>query len=138
MRAVLDVNVVISALLAPSGSPASILRLWLDGAFELIVSELLLAELERALAYPKLRTRIQEVDAAELVHLLREQAHMVDNPDGPPEIRSADPGDDYLIALAAAAHAAVVSGDRHLLDLAGRLPVYSPTEFLGLLLHSGS
>ena len=133
MRAVLDANVIISGLIAPRGTPAKVLRAWLDGAFELVVSALLLAELERALAYPKLRERINPAEVRELVDLLGREAQMVDDPDDPPSLRSADPGDDYLIALAAAAQAAIVSGDRHLLDLAQRLPVYSPAEFLALL-----
>jgi predicted nucleic acid-binding protein len=48
-------------------------------------------------------------------------------------VRSSDPGDDYLIALAAEQNAALVSGDRHLLDLKGRIPVYSPRDFLELV-----
>jgi predicted nucleic acid-binding protein len=48
-------------------------------------------------------------------------------------IRSSDPGDDYLIALAAAERAALVSGDQHLLSLAALLPVFSPADLLGLL-----
>ena len=50
MRAVLDVNVLIAALLSPTGAPAQIVSRWLGGEFELIVSGNLLAELERALA----------------------------------------------------------------------------------------
>ena len=46
---------------------------------------------------------------------------------------STDSGDDYLVALAAEQRAALVSGDRHLLDLKGRIPVYSPRNFLELI-----
>jgi predicted nucleic acid-binding protein len=46
---------------------------------------------------------------------------------------SVDPGDDYLIALASSQRAALVSGDKHLLDLAGKIPVFSPREFIRLL-----
>ena len=48
MRAVLDPNVLISALLAPKGAPGQVLAKWVIGEFELVVSPLLLAELERA------------------------------------------------------------------------------------------
>ena len=58
VRAVVDVNVLISATLSARGPSAEILRNNRDGAFELVVSELLIAELTRALAYPKLRKRI--------------------------------------------------------------------------------
>jgi uncharacterized protein len=133
VRAVLDPNVIISALLSGSGSPARVLRAWLDGAYELVASPLLLAELERALGYPKLRTRIAEVEVAELTELLRREAQVLDDPVELPNARSPDPGDDYLIALAAAAHAVLVCGDSHLLGLAGQLPVYSPAEFLAVI-----
>ena len=133
MRAVLDVNVIISALLAPRGTPAKVLRAWLDGAFELVASDALVAELQLAMAYPKLRTRIDAAEAQELIELLRREAQLIGDSDDPPSIRSPDPGDDYLIALAAVAQAALVSGDAHLLGLAEHLPVYSPAEFLALL-----
>jgi len=133
VRAVLDPNVLISALLAPGGTPARMLRAWLNGAFELVASDALLAELDRALAYPKLRRRIEAGEAKELIELLRREARMTDDPKEPPSTRSPDPGDDYLIALGAVAQAAIVSGDGHLLGLADDLPVYSPAEFLALL-----
>lgn len=133
MKAVLDPNVIISALLSPSGSPAKVLRAWIDGTYELVASELLFVELERALAYPKLRKRIDEQEAVELIELLRREADLVEDPDAPPAVVSADSGDNYLIALAASARAVIVSGDGHLLGLANQLPVYSPANFLALL-----
>ena len=51
MRAVLDPNILIAALLSPGGAPAQIVSRWLGGEFELVVSEALLSALERALAY---------------------------------------------------------------------------------------
>jgi putative PIN family toxin of toxin-antitoxin system len=133
VRAVLDPNVIISALLAPQGSPAKVFRAWLDGAYELVVSSLLLAELERALGYRKLQKQIQPAEAAELVELLQREADLLEDPTDAPEVRSPDPGDDYLIALAAAGRAVIVSGDDHLLGLRNELPVYSPADFLALL-----
>lgn len=100
------------------------------GAFELVVSPLLLAELERALAYPKLRERITAEDAARIVGWLRRAATAADDPDGPPPLSSRDSGDDYLLALAVSRRAALVSGDKDLLSLAGDLPIYSPADYL--------
>ena len=129
MRAVLDPNVVISALISSSGSPARVLKAWFDGAFELVISPNLLSELRRALAYPKLSTRITSEEAAEMLELLRLGAEMHEDPQMPPLVHSSDPGDDYLIALAAEAGAILVSGDKHLLELP-RIPVESPSAFL--------
>ncbi len=133
MRAVLDTNVIISALLAPTGAPATILRAWLVGEYELVVSNKLLEELERALAYPKLRRHIDAAAAGEIIELLRRAAETVADPKDPPAVRSSDPGDDYVIALAATARAVIVSGDAHLLGLAAQLPVYSAKAFLEML-----
>ena len=133
MRAVLDPNVLISSVLSPSGSPARLLRAWLEGSFELVVSQLLLSELARALEYPKLRRRIPPEDASAFVEWLGYSAELVPDPKGPPSVRSPDPDDDYLISLAEAERAALVSGDSHLLGLAEEIPVYSVTGFLEIL-----
>jgi uncharacterized protein len=130
VRAVLDVNVLVSAVLSPRGAPGRLLAAWRDGAFELVVSPLLLAELRRALAYPKLARLVPPADADALVALLGAAAEVAVDPSGLPQVRSADPKDDYLVALAAAQRAVIVSGDAHLTDLAGRIPVRRPAEFL--------
>jgi predicted nucleic acid-binding protein len=64
---------------------------------------------------------------------LRRSATIVADPDEPAPRASEDPGDDYLITLAAHERAALVSGDRHLLELAGEFPIYAPADFLALL-----
>jgi putative PIN family toxin of toxin-antitoxin system len=133
VRAVLDANVIISALLSRSGSPAVALVAWQEGDFELIVSPLLLAELERALAYPKLRCRVPAEEAEAVLDWLRRAATVAPDPQGPPPIMSRDPGDDYLLTLAAFEDALLVSGDDHLLSLQGESPIHSPASFLSLL-----
>ena len=129
MRVVLDVNVLVSALLSRAGAPGRLLALWLEGAFELVVSEELLTELGRALAYPKLRAYISREDAAAFIELLRATASVFVDPDHPDHI-SSDQGDDYLLALAKASASILVSGDGHLLALAPKLPIQAPGAFL--------
>lgn len=132
MRAVLDANILIATLLSRSGPPAQIVSRWLDGEFELVVSEALLAELARALAYPKVQKHIPEAPGRAFVTLLRESAVVA--PDAAePARRSADRDDDYLLALAESANAVLVSGDKHLLELAGELPVQTARAFLQTL-----
>ena len=133
MRAVLDPNVVISGAISPRGAPADVLRSLARGEFELIASRGLLDELRRALAYPKLRPHISASDAAELVRWLADSASVVVDPDTDPPLHSRDPDDDYLIALASAHRAALVSGDKDLLALEGEIPVFSPRASLDLL-----
>ena len=132
MRAVLDPNVLIASLLSKSGAPAQIVSRWLAGEFELVVSEALLAELARALGYPKLQERIPEDDARAFLELLRQTVRLAPDPETPAR-RSADPGDDYLLALAEAQRAVLVSGDQHLLALAGELPIVTSRAFLDAL-----
>lgn len=129
MRAVLDPNVLVSSLVSPRGTPGAILRRWSEGAFELVVSEALLEELEMALRYPKLRKRVTRDEGLAFVAVLRSTARVEVDPETAPQ-RSRDPADDYLLALAEQAHAVVVSGDRDLLDLSPELPVLSPRLFL--------
>jgi uncharacterized protein len=133
VRALLDVNVLISGLLTRTGAPARLLSKWLEGEFELVVTEHLLAELEATLARPKLRRRFDKADVSGFLELLRGLAEGVEDPDTDPIITSRDPKDDYLIAAAASARATLVTGDAHLLDLEGSIPVLSPRAFLDSL-----
>lgn len=132
-RAVLDPNILISALLSSKGAPARLVAHWLAGEFELVASEQLLTELERALAYPKLRAHISADDATAFVEFLRGSADINPDPPEAPSARSSDAGDDYLIALASASKAVVVSGDRHLLGLGEHLPILTANAFLEVL-----
>lgn len=120
-------------MLSPEGAPARTVRGWLQGEFELVVSRLLLEELRRACGYAKLRKRIEPEEADRFVAWLETAASVVTDPTNAPSIRSRDPGDDYLVALAEAEQAALVTGDQHLLRLPGDLPIFSPAAFLELL-----
>lgn len=133
MRAVLDPNVIISGLLSAAGKPASVLRAFDQGEFEVLVSSKLLDELARALAYPKLRRYISEEEANAVVRWMSEAAITTPDPERPSPVSSADPDDEYLITLAAKHRAVLVSGDKHLLQLAGEIPVFTPRKFLDLL-----
>ncbi|MEI6447203.1 MAG: putative toxin-antitoxin system toxin component, PIN family [Actinomycetes bacterium] len=132
MRAVVDPNVAVSAALSPNGAPAAVLLAWLEGQFEMVASPRLIAELDRTLAYPKIRKRIPQEDSTALVRLIERGAVMRDDVVDPPSV-SRDAGDDYLIALARASEAVIVSGDGDLLALAPDLPVFAPASFLAWL-----
>src|SRR5581483_406796 len=117
VRAVVDVNVLISGALSAKGSSAEILRASRDGQFELVVSELLLAELKRTLAYPKLRKRIPPEKAAAFANWVRDHGSLAQDPTSPPPVGSRDPDDDYLLALAIDRRAYLITGDQDLLVL---------------------
>jgi putative PIN family toxin of toxin-antitoxin system len=129
-RVVPDPSVLVSALITPTGTPAKLLQEAQAGGLDLVVSPLLLEELEEALKREKLR-RYVDLDAVrDFLALLRRDAHLAADPEGPPPLCSADPDDDYLIALAHDHSAVLVSGDAHLLDLADRAPILSPADFI--------
>jgi putative PIN family toxin of toxin-antitoxin system len=132
-RAVLDPGVLVSALITPTGTPAKLLSAARGGSFELIVSPLLLEELRLVLRREKFRRYVDLDVVGQYIGLLRRDAATAADPAEPPPIRCTDPDDDYLIALAHSRSAALVSGDSHLLDLSGRIPVFTPSEFLAAL-----
>ena len=133
MRVVLDVNVLVAALLSPTGPPARIVQLCLDGAFELVHSPHLIEELATALTYPKLAKRITATEAAAYVALIVDHGLRIDDPTASAPLRAADPRDDYLLALASSAGAMIVTGDGALLELANRAPIHTPAEFLDMI-----
>jgi len=131
VRALLDVNVLIAALLSRTGAPAQLVGKWLSGEFELVVSERLLAELAATLARPKFRHRLDRGLIEGYLQLLGSGlAETAEDPERAPAWRSRDPQDDYLIAAAASAQATLVTGDSHLHELHGSIPVLSPRAFL--------
>ena len=116
-RVVIDPGVLVSALISRTGAPARLLRHWLDGALDLLVSPALLSELESVLARPKFGRYFTQGEAAAFVALLRERGLELSDPEEAKK-RSRDPADDYLLALAERGAADVlISGDRHLTEL---------------------
>ncbi|TAL07731.1 MAG: putative toxin-antitoxin system toxin component, PIN family [Chloroflexota bacterium] len=133
-RAVLDTNVLVSALISPGGASARLLLELRAGAFELILSPLLLAELREVLGRDKFRRYVTEAEADAYVDLIRREGVVRADPPPSPEPMSVDPDDEYLIDLAREAGAdALVTGDAHLLDLRAIIPVLTPADFLEVL-----
>lgn len=100
MRAVVDTNVWISAVLNPVGPPAAVRTALRQGQFTLVTSEPLLAELARVLARPRFARRygIRPADIGTLVALLRERAEIV--PVSGALHLCRDPDDDLVIETA--------------------------------------
>lgn len=127
-RLVLDPGVLVSALITPDGPPANLLREARAGGLELVISPLLLEELEDVLGRPKFRRYVDLDTVGEYIALLRRDALTVPDPEEPSSLRSADPDDDYLIALAQSQNAVLVSGDKHLLEIGGGAPILAPAD----------
>ena len=132
-RVVLDPGVLISGLISPRGAPAEILVRWTGGAFDVVVSQRLLEEVRTVLARPKFRSYVDEVHADDFVAVLEAEGVLVTDPADVARV-TADPHDDYLVALAREARAdVIVSGDAHLTKLELDPPVLTPREFLDRL-----
>ena len=134
IRAVVDTNVYVTALLSRTGSPARIIRALGEGLFDAIVCPRLLDELRGVLGRPKIAERVDTAVADDFVAWLERIAITVPDP-GTVLAISPDPEDDYLIALALIGRAEViVSGDAHLLALTGLTPrTLSPSTFADLV-----
>jgi putative PIN family toxin of toxin-antitoxin system len=131
-RAVLDPNVLVSAFISQrGGSSDRIVRAWREGAFELVVSPQLIAELADVLGRPKFALQAADGRAEAYITALAGDAIEIDDPPDPPSV-SPDAGDDYLIALARASGAdVIVSGDGHLTQLVNPTPpVLTPRQFI--------
>jgi hypothetical protein len=130
-RAVLDTNVLVSALITPLGASARLLVELRAGAFEVVVSPMLLAELRDVLARGKFRSYVTAAEADAYVELIRQESVVVDDHGPSAQSAVADPDDAYLVDLALAARVdALVSGDKRLLDLRSEVRVMTPAEFL--------
>jgi putative PIN family toxin of toxin-antitoxin system len=132
--AVLDTNVLLSALWSGSTPPARILDAWRDRRFDLATSVEQIAEFKRAARYPKLARHLPRGAIGRVVNELRSAEVVLQRLRRPGD--SPDPGDDYLLAMALAAGADyLVTGDRALLALKrlARTRVVAPARFASLL-----
>jgi putative PIN family toxin of toxin-antitoxin system len=106
LRFVTDTNVAISALLW-GGRPRELLRLAFDPAkLQLFSSPLLLDELQRVLAYPKLQPRIAAIGSShDALSFHYRSIISVVEPTFIPQRVERDPDDNHVIAAAIAAKA---------------------------------
>ncbi|MGD9793553.1 MAG: putative toxin-antitoxin system toxin component, PIN family [Acidimicrobiia bacterium] len=127
-RVVVDPNVLVSAAIT-SGTSRSVVDAASTGVLVIVVCPLLVAELTAVLArerFERWRTR-DRLDryVADIISIAEH------HPDPCPIAAvTRDPGDDYLVALAAAADAVICSGDRDLHAAAIDVAVFTPGELI--------
>lgn len=137
MRAVIDINVIVSAWLNKFGTPARVLREVLEGRLTIILTMELIAELERAIRYQRVMKRVPSTEeqlrqfteaiaiAAEIVSPKRSIAGVLRDPD-----------DHALLEAAAAGNAnVVITGDKDLTDLGSfeGIRILRPADFMAEL-----
>ena len=110
---VIDTNVVISALLF-GGTPGVLIELWKKDKIAPLITDEIIAEYIRVLAYPKFKLSEEEIN-----YIIHQEIlpffKVVKSKPGPSIIKE-DPDDDKFIQCAKAGKAnVIISGDRHLL-----------------------
>jgi hypothetical protein len=140
IRAVFYTNVFISALFNPKRPPAQLLELALQGKIKFIVSPPLIGEIERVLAYPKVKRLLKKrkTNPAEIEKALAKVLKLAVLTPGELRLEAIadDPADDMILACALEGKAdCIVSGDPHLLDLRDYqgVQIVSPAELLKML-----
>jgi len=136
MRAVLDTNVVVSALIW-GGKPFGFLKAAADGDLKLSTSPVLIEELRSALTRLHLASRLERRwSSPEKAVALYASLTAIVTPPALTAPASRDPDDDAVFAVAVAAGAdLIVSGDADLLVLVSYagIAIVTPAQGLGML-----
>ena len=131
-RAVLDTNLVLSALVFSTGSLVTLRREWQSRRFTPLVSKATAGELIRVLTYPKFRLEAEEREDLLSDYLPFCETIQVPDP-APPTPPCRDPFDVAFLELAVAGEADfLVTGDQDLLSLAPEFicPIVSAASLL--------
>jgi len=129
MRTILDTNVFISGIFFV-GPPSQILKAWKNQSLRIVLSRQILAEYQRVAA--ALSSKFPTVDILPIIELVTIHGQFVDT-EGFDLSVCDDPDDDKFLECAVAGKCkTIVSGDRHLLKLAGYegIAVLSPRNFV--------
>ena len=130
IRVVLDTNVYISIFTSPKGELGTIWEQALRGAYTLLISPVIVAELANVL-----REKFQWPEDAIKARVKRfaRMAEII-TPESVPTVIKNDPADNHVLACAVSGKAdLIVSGDkRHLLPLKEYkdIPIVRPVDFL--------
>ena len=126
---VIDTNVVISAILF-GGGPGKLIDLWKKGHITPLITEEIMAEYIRVLAYPKFKLSEEEINF--IIHQeILPFFKVVKSKPGPSIIKK-DPDDDKFIQCAEVGNAQIlISGDQHLLALKFHhdIKILTPAQF---------
>jgi uncharacterized protein len=136
LRVVLDTNVFVSSLLNKTGAPARLMDAWRAGAYVLVTSPPIMAEIKAVLELPRIRERyaLTDDDIRQLFDLLEKDAILVPGRSHVGNVIPRNPTDHIFLSCAPDSGADfIVSGDRHLLRLKvfEGIPIVSVAKFLG-------
>lgn len=97
-----DVNALLPLLLGRTRRSIEIRKAWNENRFALVLTPLILDELERVLSYPKVRKNfaLDDADVAQALTLLRQNARNLPGVYTDVRIIEADPSDNIYLAAA--------------------------------------
>jgi len=140
LRAVVDTNILIRANIKKTGSDYLVFKSFLEGKFELFYSEKLILELAKVLNYKRIYSKYkfnQEIISDFLGSIIT-FGKLVSSPKKVRICR--DPNDDEILSIALVVTGRnptyVVSGDKDLLDLKGKVKgveIMTASEFLKIV-----
>ncbi|HZI97489.1 MAG TPA: putative toxin-antitoxin system toxin component, PIN family [Actinomycetales bacterium] len=130
-----DTNVLVAAAITPRGTCGRLLEAAIEGRWQLVASPQLLAELGTVLSRDKFRRWLSDDEAVRFVAGVSVLADVIPDPPAASRRQTADPKDEFLIALARGADVeALIFGDPDLTGLVDQVPpVLSPAAFLDRL-----
>lgn len=136
MRIVLDTNIYVSNLISDKGNPAKIVRWWLEGEFDVLVSQPIIDETLRVTGYERIQKKYVRVreNRLEFAVLISEQAVWIE-PKEKLDVVVSDESDNRYIECAVAGNAQyIITGDDHLLDLREYedIRIVTPAAFVAL------
>lgn len=134
MKAVVDTNVLISALINPYGKPAHILKLIIIGKLDIVLDERILGEYREVALRPKFHLPAKEVDS--ILNFLRTHA-LIPLPYEGSAIKLPDVDDTVFVEVALAGNAdAIITGNKRHFPFKSiqKIKILNAEEFLRLLL----
>ena len=129
-RVVIDTNVIVSAMLF-GGTPGRLISLWKKKIIQPLITKEIILEYLRVLAYPDFQLTENEINFILYHEMLPffEQVTITTRM----SVVMKDPSDDKFLHCAEAGNAdAIISGDKHLLNLKSfkEIQIMSPAQFL--------
>jgi putative PIN family toxin of toxin-antitoxin system len=137
LRAVLDTSIIVRAYVTPRGQAARIVRYWIDGSYDLVISEIIIAEYRHSLNYPHIqrRHRFTPMDIGRELQFIHQRAIVVEPTETIDAVKN-DESDNRFLECAVAGDADyIVSADNHLLTLGTYrgIEIVQPAEFLAVM-----
>jgi len=129
MKVILDTNVFISGIFF-SGPPSQILKAWANRTFQIVLSRQILEEYQRVAQ--ALSSKFQAIEISPIIELVTIHGQFIDTEEFDIPVCE-DPDDNKFIECAVAGNCKIiVSGDKHLLNLAGYhgITILRPRKFV--------